>query len=56
MTPLERIDSFLIAEKMNNLIGQKVIVRGSIEESEYTNLLELKANKFYCFQTEGSNE
>jgi len=52
MTPLERVDSFLLAEKINNLIGKEIIVRGTVEENEYTKLLELKANRFYPIQIE----
>lgn len=50
MTPLDRIDYFLLADKVNNLIGTKIIVKGTIEENEYTKLLELKANKFYTIK------
>lgn len=48
MSPLERMDSFLLANKINNLIGKEIIVRGTVEKNEYTNLLELKAKVFYA--------
>ncbi len=50
LVPLERIDSFFLADKVNNLIGTKIIVKGTIEENEYTKLLELRANRFYSIQ------
>ena len=50
MLPLERIDSSLVVEKINNLIGRKIIIKGTVEENDYTKLLELKANRFYPIQ------
>lgn len=47
LPPLDRIDSKLLCDKINNLIGQSIIIKGTVEKNRYTHLLELKAKRFY---------
>lgn len=45
LTVLDRMDSDLIADKVNKIIGSKVLLEGKIERNEYTELLEMNVNR-----------
>ncbi|MHA1911553.1 MAG: hypothetical protein ACTSYA_07640 [Candidatus Kariarchaeaceae archaeon] len=47
LSSIERNDSSIIADKINQLIGREIIVKGKIEVNEYTHLREIKATSFF---------
>jgi hypothetical protein len=47
LSPLDRLDSFLLSDKINELIGKSIIIKGAVEKNRFTQLLEIKANRFY---------
>ncbi len=45
LSVLDRIDSDLIAIKINHLIGSQILLEGKIRRNEYTDLLEMNVNR-----------
>ncbi len=45
LSMLNRIDSELLVNKINEIIGTRVILEGKIERNEYTELLEMNVNR-----------